>query len=311
MKRTFGQILRNFSISKKLIDGDRVALSRAITLIESYKAEHSQHAYDLLQSVLKNKKNIQKPTFRIGIAGPPGAGKSTFIDSFGSYILRNEAGDNKVAVLAIDPSSSRTGGSILGDMTRMDLLSHDPSAFVRPSPTSGKLGGIAAHTNDVITLCECANYNIVIVETVGLGQSEILIDEVVDFVIMLTPPQMGDDLQGVKKGIMEIADMVVVNKCDGPLETVAKHAQNDYKHTFQMLRRKHKNWRPRVKLTSAMNKIGIEEVWKVCQKFKIKMEAEIQERRVEQQQKLLWSCVYDELQRKANQGKIKVSFLFL
>lgn len=255
----------------------------------------------MLEYVL-GKRDAQRRTLRVGIAGPPGAGKSTFIESLGRHILGSDE-KKKLAVLAIDPSSSRSGGSILGDKTRMDVLSQHPQAFVRPSPSSGKLGGIAEHTNDVILLCESAGFDLVLVETVGLGQSEILIDEVVDVVVVVTPPQMGDELQGIKRGLLEIADMIVVNKCDGELKDAGDHAASQYTHTFHMLRRKHKEWRPRVKKVSALNNIGVDEVWKVLQEFSSSMETVIEERRRKQSVKMMWSGVFDEIERRVKYNK--------
>jgi LAO/AO transport system kinase len=233
--------------TKRLVDGvisgNRTALSRAITLgafitpcwllqrphtdqpcaaESSLKSDEAQ-AELMLDAVLKKRRGVSHrqavvpglTSFRLGISGPPGAGKSTFIEALG---LSLTAKGHKVAVLAIDPSSSRTGGSILGDKTRMTHLSNDPHAFVRPSPSRGTLGGVAQHTNDIVLLCEAAGYDIILVESVGVGQSEIVIDDTVDMVMLLLPPAGGDELQGSKKGIMEIADMVVVNKADGDLK---------------------------------------------------------------------------------------------
>ncbi|KAL3667181.1 hypothetical protein V7S43_008116 [Phytophthora oleae] len=216
--------------TKRLVDGvlqgNRTALSRSITLVESTLKSDEEEAELLLDSVLAQRR-LLKPThvdssgltsFRLGIAGSPGAGKSTFIETLGQFLT---AQGHKVAVLAIDPSSSRSGGSILGDKTRMEKLSNDPNAFVRPSPSRGTLGGVAQHTNDIVLLCEAGGYDIILVESVGLGQSEIVIDDTVDMVMLLVPPAGGDELQGQKKGIVEIADIVVVNKADGELKAYA------------------------------------------------------------------------------------------
>ncbi|ETV71923.1 LAO/AO transport system ATPase, variant 3 [Aphanomyces astaci] len=211
--------------TKRLIDGlfsasalARTHLSRSITLVESSLPKDRVQAELLLDHVLAQRKlhhAAKTASFRVGIAGPPGAGKSTFIETLGLSLTQK---GHKVAVLAIDPSSSVTGGSILGDKTRMTHLSNAPDAFVRPSPTRGTLGGVAQHTNEIVLLCEACGYDIVLVESVGLGQSEIVIDDTVDFVMLLVPPAGGDELQGSKKGIMEIADIVVVNKADGELK---------------------------------------------------------------------------------------------
>ncbi|CAK9003659.1 Methylmalonic aciduria type A homolog, partial [Durusdinium trenchii] len=258
-------------LAEGLVNGDRVCLSRAITLIESLKEDHHMQAQYLLEYVLREKKEnkTRKESFRLGIAGPPGAGKSTFIEALGSMLVQDLG--LRVAVLAVDPSSSRTGGSILGDKTRMTDLSRMPDAYVRPSPTRGSLGGVAQHTNDVVLLCEAADFEIIIVETVGLGQSEVLVDETVDMLMLLVPPANGDELQGVKKGIMEVADMVVVNKADGELATAARHAATDYMHALQLMRRKRPIWRPRVKKCSALHKEQIDTVWNIVEKFRRKM----------------------------------------
>lgn len=209
----------------------------------------------------------------------------------------------KLAVVAVDPSSVRTFGSILGDKTRMSKLSVNENAFIRPSPTRGFLGGIAQHTNDVISLTEDAGFEIVIVETVGLGQSEILVDEAVDMLILLVPPAMGDELQGVKKGIMEVADMVVVNKADGNLVDLARHAAVDYTHAFQLARRKREHWRPRVRKCSALNNTDIPAVWEVIDKFRTEMDAcgEIERKRREQANRWMWMEFSNQLVKKASE----------
>ncbi|ETI51742.1 LAO/AO transport system ATPase, variant 5 [Phytophthora nicotianae CJ01A1] len=209
-----------------VLQGNRTALSRSITLVESTLKSDEEQAELLLDSVLTQRRSLRPAhvdppeltSFRLGIAGPPGAGKSTFIETLGLFLT---AQGHKVAVLAIDPSSSRSGGSILGDKTRMEKLSNDPNAFVRPSPSRGTLGGVAQHTNEIVLLCEAGGYDIILVESVGLGQSEIVIDDTVDMVMLLVSPAGGDDLQGQKKGIVEIADIVVVNKADGDLKGCA------------------------------------------------------------------------------------------
>lgn len=280
-----------------LLDGDRVSLSRAITLIESSKAEHHLQAQHLVEHVLadRQRNDSGRSTFRLGIAGPPGAGKSTFTEVFGSLLVRERG--FRVAVLAVDPSSSRTGGSILGDKTRMTELSKMPEAYVRPSPTRGSLGGVAQHTNDVVLLCEAAGFDFVIVETVGLGQSEVLVDETVDMLMLLLPPASGDELQGVKKGIMEVADMVVVNKADGALEAAARHASTDYMHALQLMRRKRPEWRPRVKRCSSLQQTGIRTVLEVVEKFREKMTAngDIQRKRLLQNRSWMWSQFQEQL----------------
>ncbi len=295
------------ALAEGVVSGQRVALARAITLIESSKEEHYVQAQLLLDFVLAERRRAGESrladgrlaTFRLGIAGPPGAGKSTFIEALGSMLVQ-ELGF-KVAVLAIDPSSSRTGGSILGDKTRMETLSKLERAYVRPSPTRGALGGVAQHTNDVILLCEAAGYELVLVETVGLGQSEVLVDETVDMLMLIVPPAGGDELQGVKKGIMEVADMVVVNKSDGALADAAAHSATDYMHALQLIRRKRPAWRPRVKRCSALKKEGIRDVWAVVDNFRTVMSSsgDIAAKRVGQNKSWMWGQFKEQLMARA------------
>ncbi|GAB9472362.1 hypothetical protein Gpo141_00009543 [Globisporangium polare] len=294
--------------TQRLVDGvlaaNRTALSRSITLVESTLKSDEQQAELLLDAVLTHRREASEqekefkglPTFRVGIAGPPGAGKSTFIETLGQYLT---AKNHKVAVLAIDPSSSRSGGSILGDKTRMTHLSNDPNAFVRPSPSRGTLGGVAQHTNDIVLLCEAAGYDIILVESVGVGQSEIVIDDTVDMVMLLVPPAGGDELQGSKKGIMEIADIIVVNKADGALESAAKHAAVDYMHSLQLMRRKDPDWQPKVKLCSAIEKKGIDKVWDVIEEYRTSMSDlnKIAKKRNTQSSKWMWNQLSEQLMR--------------
>ena len=284
--------------TKQLADGvlrgDRVSLARAITLCESSNHEHEKQAELLLEHVLVNRAKPTKPSFRVGITGPPGAGKSTFVEAIGTMMVE---ANHRVGVVCIDPSSSRTQGSILGDKTRMTRLSVDERAFVRPSPSRGHLGGIAQHTNDVVLLVETAGFDLVLVETVGLGQSEILVDEVVDMLVLVVPPAMGDELQGVKKGIMEVTDLVVVNKADGPLEDLARHASVDYVHALQLQRRKRADWRPRVRRCSSTTGKDVGSVFDVIMKFRDEMTAvgELQRKREKQAETWMWAEFADQL----------------
>lgn len=287
-----------------VISGNRTALSRAITLAESSLKSDEEQAELMLDAVLKKRRGVSHrhattasiTSFRMGISGPPGAGKSTFIESLGGYLTSK---GHKVAVLAIDPSSSRTGGSILGDKTRMFYLSNDPNAFVRPSPSRGTLGGVAQHTNDIVLLCEAAGYDIILVESVGVGQSEIIIDDTVDMVMLLVPPAGGDELQGSKKGIMEIADIVVVNKADGELKNVAKHAAVDFIHSFQLMRRKDPDWEPKVKMCSALENQGVDKVWTVVEEFRQTMGGlnKIAQKRNDQSTKWMWNQLNQQLMK--------------
>ena len=288
LRRSFFSTLttKNKLLADGILQGNRTSLSRAITLVESQLAAHQTQAQLLIDEVLDQKRlrsrtrttssasssskhNPQQTnapynntpsltSFRLGIAGPPGAGKSTFIESLGLKLTKE---GHRVAVIAIDPSSSRTGGSILGDKTRMTYLSREPKAFVRPAATWGTLGGLAQYTNDVVLLCEACGYDIVLVETVGLGQSEVAVDDAVDMCMLLLPPATGDDLQGVKKGIMEVADLVVINKADGELATPARHAAASVRNALSIARPKSKHWKTQVMRCSALLDEGIEDVW--------------------------------------------------
>ena len=221
-----------------VLNCDRALLAQAITLIESLNDDHRATADAVLNELLIQKQD----SIRIGITGVPGVGKSTFIESFGKQLTSL---DHKVAVLAVDPTSSRTGGSILGDKTRMQELSRDKNAFIRPSPTSGTLGGVTRVTRETIVLCEAAGFDVILVETVGVGQSEIMVSQMVDFFLALMLPGAGDELQGIKKGILEIADMIAVNKADGEMKNAANRAVMEYQHALDILNPKSANWKPR------------------------------------------------------------------
>jgi LAO/AO transport system kinase len=233
---------------------DRAALGRAITLVESHKPEHRALAQELLQQLLPHTGRAH----RIGITGVPGVGKSTTIDQLGLNLV--EAG-HRVAVLAVDPTSKRTGGSILGDKTRMNRLATHPNAFIRPSPTSGTLGGVAARTRETMALVEAAGFDIVIVETVGVGQSETTVAEMVDFFLVLLLAGGGDDLQGIKKGVIEIADMIAINKADGDNAPRATRAAADYRHALHIITPASPNWQPPVLTISGLANQGLDELW--------------------------------------------------
>ncbi|HET6243951.1 MAG: methylmalonyl Co-A mutase-associated GTPase MeaB [Bacteroidetes bacterium] len=241
-----------------IISGNRVSLSRAITLIESSLEKHQAMARELVELCLPYSGN----SIRIGITGAPGAGKSTFIDSFGSYLTSH---NKKVAVLAIDPSSSKAKGSILGDKTRMDRLAIDPSAFIRPSPSSGSLGGVAKTTRETIILCEAAGFDFIIVETVGVGQSEIAVHSMVDFFLLIMIAGAGDELQGIKRGIMEMADAIAINKADGDNLTKAKAARAEFSHALHLFPPSESGWVPRVETCSALSDMGIDNIWKIIE----------------------------------------------
>lgn len=268
--------------------GDRATLARAITLIESKRADHQVSAGKLVQTLLPDTGRA----IRLGMTGMPGVGKSTTIDALGSYLT---AQNHKVAVLAVDPSSTRTGGSILGDKTRMARLAVDSNAFIRPSPSSGTLGGVAAKTRETMLLCEAAGYDVVVVETVGIGQSETAVADMTDFFLVLMLPGAGDELQGIKKGVLEFADMIAVNKADGDNVARANAAAAEYRAALHILNPRSPHWSPPVVTYSALTGRGIPDLWDtVLQHHKRLTETgEIVERRREQQVKWMWSMLED------------------
>src|ERR1700680_2868205 len=241
-------------LARELRAGDRTVLSRAITLIESKRADHRRMAAALTQKVL----DATGQAVRVGITGAPGVGKSTTIDALGSMLTK---GGRKVAVLAVDPSSRRTGGSILADKTRMAHLANDINAFIRPSPASGTLGGVAAKTRETMLLCEAAGYDVVLVETVGVGQSEIAVADMTDFFLVLALPGAGDELQALKKGVVELADMIAVNKADGDTLPRARAAAAEYKAALHILSQSSANWPVPVVTCSALKGDGIAALW--------------------------------------------------
>jgi LAO/AO transport system kinase len=270
--------------------GDRAMLARAITLIESKRADHRKAAHRLVQELLP----LTGKAVRLGITGAPGTGKSTTIDALGSTLT---AQGHKVAVLAVDPSSTRTGGSILGDKTRMARLASDPHAFIRPSPSSGTLGGVAAKTRETMLLCEAAGFDVVMVETVGIGQSETAVADMTDFFLVLMLPGAGDELQGLKKGIVELADMVAVNKADGDNIARARLAAAEYRAALNILTPLSKTWSPPVITYSALTGDGIKELWSQVLAHKKLMTAsgELAARRRAQQVKWMWSMMEERL----------------
>lgn len=236
--------------------GDRRALARAITLVESGRADHRVQACDLVAAV----QSAGRQALRIGLSGTPGVGKSTFIESFGLMLTGQGL---RVAVLAVDPSSVRSGGSILGDKTRMERLSRDPLAFIRPSPSQTHLGGVARRTREAVALCEGAGFDVVLVETVGVGQSETMVAELCDLFILLLAPAGGDELQGVKRGIMEMADLILVNKADGDLKSAAMRTRADYAGALHLLRRRGQDpdGFPKAMTVSALEEDGLAQAW--------------------------------------------------
>ena len=273
-----------------VLNCDRALLAQAITLIESLNDDHRATADAVLNELLIQKQD----SIRIGITGVPGVGKSTFIESFGKQLTSL---DHKVAVLAVDPTSSRTGGSILGDKTRMQELSRDKNAFIRPSPTSGTLGGVTRVTRETIVLCEAAGFDVILVETVGVGQSEIMVSQMVDFFLALMLPGAGDELQGIKKGILEIADMIAVNKADGEMKNAANSAVMEYQHALDILNPKSANWKPRSLSCSAFTGDGLAAIWETICDYKrlLKDAGEWQEKRKSQQVEWMWAIIRERI----------------
>ena len=277
-------------MARGIRSGQRVVLSRAITLIESKRADHRRNAAALTQDLLKD----TGKAVRVGITGAPGVGKSTMIEALGSMLT---AQGHKVAVLAVDPSSRRTGGSILADKTRMAKLANDERAFIRPSPSSGTLGGVAARTRETMLLCEAAGYDVILVETVGVGQSEIAVADMTDFFLVLALPGAGDELQALKKGVVELADMIVVNKADGDNLARAKLAAAEYSAALHILAPRSPNWSPPVMTCSALTNDGMSQLWAhiLDHQKKLTASGELKARRGEQQVKWMWTMLEEQL----------------
>lgn len=287
-----------------VLSGDRTWIGRTITLVESTRTDHRAQAAEVLAELVGRSGNAH----RVGITGVPGVGKSTFIDALGSRLT----GDgHRVAVLAVDPSSSVTGGSILGDKTRMARLSVDPAAFIRPSPASGTLGGVTRTTRETMIVLEAAGYDVVVVETVGVGQSETLVAQMVDMFCVLTLPGAGDELQGIKKGVLELADLIAVNKADGPSLPAARQAVRDYRAALRLLRPSSASWEPPVIACSALTGDGLDEFWAEVRRHREVMTAsgELAERRRRQQLHWMWSIVEDRLLERLRSDRAVASVL--
>jgi LAO/AO transport system kinase len=274
------------TLAKELRAGNRASLARAITLIESRRGDHQAAARELVQALLPS----TGKAMRVGITGSPGVGKSTTIDALGSFLIE---GGQKVAVLAVDPTSARTGGSILGDKTRMARLAVSDAAYIRPSPSSGTLGGVAAKTREAMLLCEAAGFDAILVETVGIGQSETAVADMTDFFLALMLPGAGDELQGIKKGLVELADMIAINKADGDNLKRAQQAAADYRSALHILSPRSEHWQPPVVTYSALTGAGIAELWRKILDHRAAMNAcgDFAKRRREQQVKWMWSML--------------------
>ena len=286
-------------MSNELRAGNRQALARAITLVESTRHDHRETAEQLIATLLANTGR----TVRLGISGPPGVGKSTFIESLGSYLVGNE---HKIAVLAVDPSSTKGHGSVLGDKTRMPKLSQTENVFIRPSPSGGALGGVSRRTREAVLVCEAAGYDVIMVETVGVGQSETTVRDMVDMFILLAQPASGDELQGIKRGVVEIADLVVVNKADGELLSAARRTQSDYSNALQLFRARTTDWSTPVLTCSALYDQGIREIWQTVEQYCVIMGKNGSLSGLRRQQAIawMWSEIRDTLNEKFRSAPI-------
>ena len=295
------------ALATALKAGERAALGRAITLVESKRPDHEDQAQQLLLSLTQD----TGKALRIGITGVPGVGKSTTIDTFGSNLTK--AG-HKVAVLAVDPTSQRSGGSILGDKTRMSALAGDQNAFIRPSPTGTTLGGVTRRTRETMLLCEAAGFDIIIVETVGIGQSETAVADMVDFFLVLMLPGAGDELQGIKKGVLEIADMIAVNKADGDNATRANAAASEYRAAFNILTPQSPNWAPPVITISGLKNQGLDTLWDEIQRHRNTLSGtgEFDARRKDQRVRWMWAMLEERVMTRFRQNdavKLRLSNL--
>ena len=274
----------NESLAAAIKAGDRRALAKGITLVESTRSDNRQQAAELLETLMPATGN----SIRIGISGVPGVGKSTFIEALGNLLLER---GHRVAVLAVDPTSAVTGGSILGDKTRMETLAFAKNAFVRPSPAGKTLGGVTRRTRESLLLCEAAGFDVILVETVGVGQSETAVADMTDMFVLLLLPAGGDELQGIKRGIMELADLVLVNKADGEQTNSANQTIADYRSALHFMKSRFASWQPQVLACSSLKNSGIAEVWQEVESFRSTTTAsgELQQHRAQQARSWMWS----------------------
>jgi LAO/AO transport system kinase len=278
------------ALAEGVLEGNRRALARAITLIESTRSDHRAVASALLERLMPHAGN----SIRLGISGVPGVGKSTFVEALGNLVI--DAG-HRVAVLTVDPSSAISGGSILGDKTRMELLSRRPEAYIRPSPSGTTLGGVTRRSREALVLCEAAGFDVVIVETVGVGQSETRVADMTDMFVLLLLPGGGDELQGIKRGIMELADMILINKADDELQALAGWSAAEYRSALRLLHPRSADWKVEVRTCSARDNVGIAEAWELVLRHReiLETSGELATRRAAQARDWMWSEVNDNL----------------
>ena len=278
------------ALASAILDGDRRALARAITIIESTRRDHRSESGDLLEQLMPH----TGKSVRVGISGAPGVGKSTFIEALGNHVIDQ---GHKPAILTVDPSSAISGGSILGDKTRMETLARRDEAYIRPSPAGTTLGGVTRRSRETLLLCEAAGFDIIIVETVGVGQSETKVADMTDMFVLLLQPGSGDQLQGIKRGIMELADLILINKADDDLVELARQSASEYKHALTLLRPRTADWEVEVQTCSARDNVGIGEAWDVVKRHQkaLTSKGQLDSMRADQARTWMWSEVQDSL----------------
>ena len=278
------------ALADAILNGDRRALARAITIIESTRGDHRAESAALLEQLMPHTGS----SVRVGISGAPGVGKSTFIEALGNHVIDK---GHKPAILTVDPSSAISGGSILGDKTRMETLARREEAYIRPSPSGTTLGGVTRRSRETLLLCEAAGFDVIIVETVGVGQSETKVADMTDMFVLLLQPGSGDQLQGIKRGIMELADLILINKADGDLEVLARNSASEYRHALALLRPRTVDWQVEVQTCSARDNLGIDAAWDIVTRHQatLKNSGQLDTMRAEQARTWMWSEVQDSL----------------